>query len=457
MDDVVNIDFLLSDPENLDRVMASIANETERAAGATDDLGRRVEKVSGLYSRFDRAMRQLHQGIARGASGSEMLDMQSNARRAQESVNRYEAKPYYNPASNTVGQKFMQALLSSRFSIPGMGGGGGGGGGIGIQPLVGKSLRALASISPELAGIVAIGLASLEAAKMIKELADHASEASQKLQQEAISGGATNQEAALAASMGLNSGTANAVRSRALSDPFAYAAAQRLSGGQGYVAGPFGAMQDTTKQLLNIVHNLRGLDETSQRYYMRILGLEGFGGLLKVSDRTLDQLQADSELTAQVYDKQLEYMSAEYEASKSRIATSFSNFGGELGADVMPTVTDALNEFADDLNHITSDLHKYRGALQWLVELTLNPAGAVKRFADEAPGYNLMTSGANEKTVMDQHTSAMKDHTEALNRAVKNNVQGDRANRAIPKGYYNVGGNYVHQMAVSGSFPTGTL
>ena len=387
-----DIKLILRDPERLAEVLEKAARSAEKLKEQTQSAGNTAAKVIGPYTRLQQRADQLAAGTAPGNSTNQaqLFDLVHNAKQAQSRVNKLEHPP-----------GFLHQTLSRMSRVP-----------MDLSSGLNAGLSAVGAMGPEGKAVELLGNAAIEAVGKIRELADSAAASGRQMSQMRVSVGGSNLDSARITGMGANAGDVSGVRQRALSDPYAYSQAQ--GAGVSFMPGPMGEAS-AGKDFIRLLEGIRKQSEQQQRITLRTLGLEGFAGLMKVSNQTFEQMRSDSKLTASIMNDKFQVVGAEYDASKQRVETAKGNFGATAGKPYMEDLTNLNNTGADISNAISRFSTGYPLLTKMItrgLESLIPGFGAVSAFSEKYQEYKKGgdTSKEKERQVgsTDRRTLAME-------------------------------------------------
>lgn len=441
-DDVVDIRFLLRDPEKFASVMTKAARATDEAGKKTDDLGNKAAAAIGIYTRLDKAVAMLGAGIRNGAGGAQLLDLVKNARDAQNRVLKYET-----PAK-------APSFSSNRALAAGIVSGGKGGGiGAGIDAIS----AGISGMGPEGAAAAAI----LEAAKALGEalfgVAKAAQEASIDLDKLRASTGASSTQAGqlklFGAAGGFDAGgLAASIRDKALSDPIAYGQALR----SGVTYAPNGIQQNNGGQLLQLIDALRRMPEQERLYTERSLGAEALDPLAHASEGQVKLLQDTGDLGGKIQTPEQVQRAADFQASIATAQAAFQNLVTSLSGPAIDALTDIINDIVKGVNQVAEWAADHQGILMQMAAaietlyglatgnldlvakgIERGMAGASQELSDYGKDFQKLggdNSGDPLAAALDDHGTKIERNTLALHRLNENFSSGAGYDSALPPG-----------------------
>lgn len=413
-----------------------IAEEMKSAGKAAEEFEQKSSGVRGSsrggygrgpYQRLENVRKDIDRFIREGGSDAERNDLSYRYNNARRQVSRLENPPGFR-------EKITDAIMSSRFGLGNM------------NPLVGRTLSAVKSI-PGVGGLAGgaaggIVLAAYKATEALYKLADRSAQLTRQFTDLQAQSGGTPYGTSLLQSLGISGDASRSLLDRITSDPVSMGVASRY--GVNAVGGPYGTM-DSAGATLKIVEGLRHQSEEQQRRDMRILGLEGFAGLMKISDNTFSLLKRDAALRSRIMDPRQQARSAEFGVAQDRLGESAKNVLTTLGSPAMQSFTNLMNTAADGLNYFADALNDNRTLLDgfWFT---------VKGLGFRIPDMIQEFLGGTDSG--DSGNPDQKENTEALNRLTKTFQNSEMAKRAYPQA---VQGQNLHRALAMGALPQGTI
>ncbi len=343
---------------------------------------------------------------------------------------------------------------SGGISPGGSGGGGGGGfmdrlksvymanrsglaGGGMLQNVASRSLHALGVASNP---AVLAATAAIAVAVAFHKLATASAAVTNEFARNQIVSGGSAYDTARLGSMGISGEASRGTLDRITGDGAAMGVAAKY--GVSGVAGPYGTM-NSADATIKLIEGLRTESGEQQKRDMRILGLEGFGGLLKVSDETFNLLKRDAATRAAIMNPRQQRNAAEFDVSGNRLKESWGNLTTVAGAPLVKAFTEIQNVLATQIDHTAMWLQEHSQDWNKLLD-PLIPQW-LKDALDEPE-----QKGAIQAT----EAETRKENTDALRRLNQTFQQSERANRASPDALRGMG---FHKALAANALPQGTI
>lgn len=354
------------------------------------------------------ALEETAEAVERAADAYEQM-----ARRVEASHRRISKFEESQKTTGGFQERLSSFVASSRFSAGG------------FQPLMGRANAALGlnAGNPAMMAAQFVLDAGRKVAEALVNVAEDAAAAGRKFSEIRAVTGADTGEAARLRAYGIDPQSTRALQDRITSDPFAQMFAQRV--GVTPVKGPFGTL-DTARTTLDLVKGLRTLEGEEQIRAIRALGAEHLAPLLRVSQRTLNRLEKDAELSARFYSREMEARTAEYDVAKQRFAASSEDFSAVVGQRPMEFMTRYLNvqtELIKVFTEATDDFLDMQDRAMKFFEPIIYPFGNP---------WEGLGAGDGAGAAMGENSAELKANTQALSRLTKTIGGGERSAAALP-------------------------
>lgn len=394
-------------------------SEIKRTADAYERLAQKMRsmqgseaKITGPYQRAERLREELARADSRGIGVAGQGDIRIALAAAEAQIKKFEE----GQRQPSFAERFGDFIGNSRFQLGP------------LQPMVGKAAALFGGGGNPYAMAAQLVMdGGKEVAQALVNVAEDAAEAGRRFSEIRTVTGAGTENAARLRAYGIDPGSTRAMQDRITSDPFARMYAGRV--GVNPVGGPFGTL-DTAKTTLDLVRGLRTLEGDEQARAIRALGAEHLAPLLRVSQRTLNRLEKDAELSARFYDKSLEMRTAEYDVAKQRFAQSGEDLGTVLGQRPMEFFTRYLN-YHTELNKVLAEefdkLQKAEDMIFKWLEPIIYPLGNP---------FEGLGGGEAANVPLDDNTRALNATTAELVKLNKTFGGGERSDRALPGSLY---------------------